>query len=396
MDIDAFFAGVEQALDPRLRGKPVIVGSGVIASCSYEARRLGLHAGMGLKEAKRLCPKGVFLEGRQNIYRCFTARIFEILRDLSPHVDTYLDEAFCDLGGMERLLGDLEERGRLLRARVERETGLSVTVGAGPNRMAAKIAGKTVKPGGVRWVRSREELSELIAPMPASVVPGVGRKVGRVLEELNVRTVSELRALPEAALVALFGLNGRALFERARGHDSRPVAPREIPGSISRETTFHSETSDRSEIEGMLQYLCGRASRSARALKLAAGTLTVKIAYADFQREACSRSFPHPTDLSDMIFETALKILKSIQTRRANLRLVGMALTHFSPRTGAFQLDLFKGEQGAKKVRLGAALDRIRDRFGHASVVDGRSIRLLGKLQQDDYGYVLRTPCLTK
>ncbi|MHC4600577.1 MAG: DNA polymerase Y family protein, partial [Planctomycetota bacterium] len=266
LDIDAFFAGVEQALDPRLRGKPVIVGSGVIASCSYEARRFGLHAGMGLREARRLCPRGVFLEGRQNIYRCFTARIFEILREFSPHVDTYLDEAFCDLSGMGRLLGDLEETGRWLRARVEGETGLSVTVGVGPNRMAAKIAGKTVKPGGVRWVRTVDEVAGLIASMPVSVVPGVGRKVGKVLSELNVRTVAELRALSEAALVALFGANGRALFERARGRDSRPVAPAEVPKSISRETTFHEETSDRVEIESMLQYLCGRASRAARAL----------------------------------------------------------------------------------------------------------------------------------
>jgi len=396
LDIDAFFAAVEQVLDARLRGRPVVVGTGVIASCSYEARSFGLHAGMPLREARRLCPRAVFLEGRHHVYRCFTARIFEILRGVSPRVDTYLDEAFCDLSGMERLLGDLRKTGEGVRERVRDETGLSVTVGLGPNRMASKIAGKTVKPGGVRWVRTEEDLAELIAPMPVEVVPGVGRKVGQVLIELNVRTVADLRALPEASLVALFGANGRAIFERARGRDSRPVAPAEIPKSISRETTFHAETGDPVEIEGMLQYLCGRASRAARGLGLAARTLTVKIAYNDFRRESRSRTLPRATDVDDEIFEAALALLKTIYTRRANLRLVGAVLSNFASRPGAFQLDLFRGAEGARRVRLCTALDRIRDRFGHASVLDGRSVGLLGRMKRDDHGYVLRTPCLTQ
>jgi DNA polymerase-4 len=396
LDIDAFFAGVEQVLDPRLRGRPVIVGSGVIASCSYEARRFGLHAGMSLRDARRLCREGVFLKGRQPIYRCFASRIFEILRETAPSVDTYLDEAFCDLSGMERLLGDPLRLGEAVRDRVLRATGLSVTVGLGPSRMAAKIAGKTVKPGGVRCVRTEAELASLIAPMEATVIPGVGRKVAEVLRDLNVRTVTDLRALPKPALTALFGANGRALFDRARGRDTRAVTPAEIPKSISRETTFHAETADRAEIEGMLQYLCGRASRAARTLGLSARTLAVKIAYADFRREKQARSFPHPTDLDDEIVSSALALLRSLYTRRANLRLVGMALSNFVPRASTLQLDLFRGAEPARRARLGTALDRIRDRFGHAAVVDGRSIRLLGKLQQDDYGYVLRTPCLTK
>jgi DNA polymerase-4 len=396
LDIDAFFASVEQVLYPKLEGRPVIVGSGVIASCSYEARRFGLHAGMGLREARRRCRGAVILKGRHHIYRCFTARIFEILRHVSPHVDTYLDEAFCDLEGMERLHGDLEHLGRGVRETVRRETGLSVTVGLGPNRMAAKIAGKTVKPGGVRWVRSEGDLGELIAPMPAEVLPGVGRKVGRVLDGLNVRTVADLRALPEAALTALFGANGRALYERARGRDSRPVTPAEIPRSISRETTFHAETGDRGEIEGMLQYLCGRAARAARGLGLATRTLSVKIAYADFQRERRSRTFARPADLDGDIVRDAFRLLKVLYTRRANLRLVGMALSNFVPRAASRQLDLFTGDEPARRACLGSALDRIRDRFGHAAVVDGRSLRLLGKLGRDDHGYVLRTPCLTK
>jgi len=395
-DIDAFFASVEQRLDPSLAGRPVIVGSGVIASCSYEARSFGLHAGMPLRKARSLCPEGVFLEGRRHVYGCFAERVFDALLELVPSAETSLDEAFCDLAGTERLFGDFRRLGDLVRLRVLEATGLSVTVGIGPNRMGAKIAGRTVKPGGVRRIRTESELASLMGPLPVSVIPGVGRKVGGVLSGLNVGTVADLRALPEAALVALFGAAGRALFARARGRDARSAAPAATPKRISRETTFHAETSDASEIEGMLQYLCGRAARALRKAGLSARTLSVRIGYADHRREAASRSFPEPCDRDDAMFRAALERLRALYTRRANLIHVGVALSGFVPRREVFQADLFGGEGGMRRVRLGAALDSIRDRFGHAAVIDGRSVNLLGRLRRDGHGYVLRTPCLTK
>jgi len=194
LDIDAFFASVEQQKDPRLQGRPVIVGAGVIASCSYEARARGLRAGMPIHHARRMCPEAVVLEGRHEVYRCFTDRIFEMCRDLSPAVETYLDEAYVDLTGTERLHGPAGAVGRRLRADIAAATGLSVSVGLGPNRMVAKLAGKAAKPGGVRRVRAAE-VDAFLARLPVRQLPGVGRVRNALLNRLNIHTIGDLRVV---------------------------------------------------------------------------------------------------------------------------------------------------------------------------------------------------------
>src|SRR5258708_29543770 len=222
VDIDAFFAAIEQQRDPRLKGKPVIVGAGVIASCSYEARRYGLRAGMRLSEARRLCPHAVFLEGHAQIYRCFAEDIFARCREFSPAVETYLDEAYCDLSGTTRLHGDvLDQAARLKRAILE-ATGLTVTCGIGPNRMLAKLAGKTVKPDGLARVVAAEAEAFLTA-RPIEQLAGVGHAHAQTLRSMNLRTIGELRALSPQVLEALFGAPGHLLYERCRGRDTAPV-----------------------------------------------------------------------------------------------------------------------------------------------------------------------------
>jgi nucleotidyltransferase/DNA polymerase involved in DNA repair len=227
VDIDAFFAAIEQRRNPRLRGKPVIVGAGVIASCSYEARRYGLRAGMPLSEAKRLCPQAVILEGHTQVYRCFAEDIFGRCRRLAPNVETYLDEAYCDLSGTERLHRDLAVAVRALKDEILDATGLTVTCGIGPNRMLAKLIGKTVKPDGLASIEAHEA-DAFLRDLAVDKLAGVGHAYAEVLRSMNLRTIGDMRVLPIDVLEALFGANGRLLFERCRGRDTAPVSEREI------------------------------------------------------------------------------------------------------------------------------------------------------------------------
>src|SRR5437867_12350109 len=212
VDIDAFFAGVGQRRDPRLQGRPVIVGAGVIASCSYEARAFGLRAGMPLSEARRLCPQAVILDGHAQVYRCFAEEIFARCRAIAPEVEAYLDEAYCDLSGTERLHGGLIEKVRELKLDILEATGLSVTCGIGPNRMLAKLIGKTVKPDGLARIGAAEA-DAFLHDRPIEQLAGVGHAHAKTLRSMNLRTMSALRALSAEVLVALFGANGRLLYE---------------------------------------------------------------------------------------------------------------------------------------------------------------------------------------
>lgn len=394
LDIDAFFASVEQILEPKLKGKPVIVGYGCIASCSYEARQYGLQAGMSMRDAIRRCPDAIVLDGHYQVYRCFAEKIFETCLDYTPSIETFLDEAYGDLTGTERIYSDPVASMRRLQREIRNRTGLSVTIGVGSNRMVAKMVSKTVKPSGVARLERGEE-AVFIRERPVRDLPGVGPKVGHVLESLNVHTIGELRRLSVEALRALFGENGAVLFDRCRGIDSPVIDESEIPRSISRETSFHRETIDRQEIEGMIYYLSERAARALRRLGLLARTLTLKLRYADFEGESARRSLVHPTRLDEDIFRLALRLLEVAYSRRAALRLVGVTLSNFVPEAGR-QMDLLRGPEHDRLERLYDGLDRLRSKYGHSAVVVGRSLDLLRKLRQDQHGFVLRTPSLTK
>jgi DNA polymerase-4 len=394
VDLDAFFASVEQLRYPHLRGKPVIVGNGVIASCSYEARRFGCYAGQPLSEARRVCPGVVILDGSEAVYRAFAEKTFALCAELSPVMETFLDEAFLDLSGTERLHGDLFERAGEWKERVRAQVGLPVTIGLGPNRMVAKIASKSVKPDGLRWIRAGQ-VETVLPELPIDRLPGVGHAIGAELAKLNVRTIGDLRVFPLPILERMFGAPGRALFERCRGVDTRPVETREIPQSISRETAFHEPAANPREIEGMLYYLTERAARHARGLGLAARTIDVWIDYVESGRERCQRSLGEPSDQDAVLFDRAVRILRGLLTRREALRRVGVALSRFSAGVAA-QSDLFDGDMAVERERLTQSLDLVRDRFGHASVVAGPSVQFLGRLVQDRNGFVLRTPSLTK
>ncbi len=394
VDIDAFFAAIEQQRDPRLRGRPVIVGAGVIASCSYEARRFGLKAGMPLSEARRLCPQAVIVEGHAQVYRCFAEEIFTRCREVSPAVETYLDEAYCDLTGTERLHRDLLEAARGLKRSILASTGLTVTCGLGPNRMLAKLAGKTVKPDGLARVTA-SEAEAFMRDRPVEQIAGVGHAHAKLLRSMNLRTAGEMRVLPVETLVRLFGAPGRLLFERCRGRDTAVVSEREIPLSISRETSFHRDTADHREIEGMFEYLAGRACRTARELGIRPRTVSVRLRYGDGESAEQARSLTQPSDADPVVLGLALELLARLFTRRVALHNVGLALSGFV-HGGGEQGALFDEREAGRRAALYRAFDGVRSAFGHGVLVSGRALHLKGRLEEDEHGFVLRTPSLTK
>jgi len=394
VDIDAFFAAIEQQRDPRLAGRPVIVGAGVIASCSYEARAYGLRAGMRLSEAKRLCPQAVILEGHAQVYRCYAETIFERCRALAPEVETYLDEAYCDLTGTGRLHGDPLEAARRLKVQIRADTGLAVTCGIGPNRTLAKLIGKTVKPDGLARVRAADA-EAFLCDRPIGQLPGVGHAHARTLQSMNVRTIGALRALPLEVLTALFGVHGHALFERCRGRDSAPVSARELPMSISRETSFHRDTADPVELEGMLEYLVGRACRTARELEIRPRTVAVRLRHADGEGAERARTLKVPSDADPVVLGLALDLTRRLYTRRLALHALGVTLSQFVPAAGE-QGALFDEREAGRRAALFRAFDDVRRAYGHGVMVSGRALHLKGRLEEDRHGFVLRTPSLTK
>ena len=394
VDIDAFFAAIEQQRNPRLRGRPVIVGAGVIASCSYEARKFGLRAGMRLSEARRLCPEVVILEGHAHVYRCFAEEIFGRCRSLAPAVETYLDEAYCDLTGTERLHGDLAAAARGRKDRIREATGLTVTCGIGPNRMLAKLVGKTVKPDGLARIEAHEA-DAFLRDRPVEQLAGVGHAYAKTLRSMNLNTIGDLRQLPVEVLAALFGANGRLLFARCRGRDTGPVTEREVPLTISRETSFHRDTADRTEIEGMLEYLVGRACRTARELEIRPRTVAVHVRYSDGEGDGHARSLAQASDTDPVVLAPALDVLRRLFTRRVALHAVGVTLSNFS-RAGGDQGSLFDEREAGRCAALFRAFDGVRGAYGHGVLVSGRALHLKGRLEEDLHGFVLRTPSLTK
>jgi DNA polymerase-4 len=394
LDIDAFFAHIEQVLDPRLAGRPVIVGAGVIASCSYEARAFGLKAGMSLSDARRLCPKAIILEGHAQTYRCFAERIFALCREVAPAVETYLDEAYCDLSGTERLHGDLNVLAAGLKQRIREATGLGVTCGLGPNRMLAKLIGKTVKPDGLAAIAA-EDAEAFLCGRPVEQLAGVGHAHAKTLRSMNLNTIGDLRVLEPAVLEALFGAPGRMLYERCRGRDTAVVIAREVPQSIARETSFHRDTADRAEIEGMLEYLVGRACRTARELEIKPRTISVRLRYSDGEGDDQARSLVHASDADPIVLELALAVLRRLFTRRVALHTLGVTLSNFASGL-AEQGSLFDEAEAGRRAALYRAFDGVRSAYGHGALVSGRALHLRGKLEQDRHGFVLRTPSLTK
>jgi DNA polymerase-4 len=399
IDIDAFFASVEVLLNPALKGRPVVVGGlpherGVASTCSYEARRYGVHSGMPLRKAHQLCPQGVFIRGNYQVYQAFSEKFFRILHEYTPDVeDASLDEAYLELTRCRHLYASFSGAAREIKSRVERELGITVSVGAGPNKILAKLATKRAKPAGFFEVEpGREE--EFLRTLGIEALPGIGPKSQAILRMLNIQRLGDLWGLPRTTLRALFGLEGEELFLQSRGIDCRPVVTRTVPKSVSRETTFLEDLWDKRLLLAHLAYLCDRLTLGLRQGCLYAHVIEVKARTSDFKTEVRRRLLLSPRQGMGDIFRISQELFLDLVGRtRLSLRLVGVKAADLvrSRPLSLYEPDSDRGE------RLGEAVDRVRDKYGFGSVLTARE-RMLDPLYafEPRRGFVLKTASLTK
>jgi DNA polymerase IV len=399
VDIDAFFAAVEVLLDPSLAGKPVIVGGlpherGVASTCSYEARKFGVHSGMPLGECYRLCSQGVFVRGNYHVYETFSERFFRVLHAATPDVEeASLDEAYLELTRCGHIYPSFTEAARELKRRVEREIGVTVSVGAAPNKILAKLATGRAKPAGFFEIREGEEAAYL-RDLGIEALPGIGPKAQVVLRLMNIHKIGQLWDLPRATLRTLFGAGGDDIYLQSRGIDSRPLVTRTLPKSVSRETTFLEDLWDRRLLLAHLAYLCDRLTLALREDRLYAHVIEVKARYADFKTEIKRRLVLSPLQEMGKIYKIAEALfLELIAGSRLALRLVGVKASDL---VRVRPLSLFE-PYSERPENLGRALDQVRDKYGFGSVLTARE-KMLDAVYafEPRRGYVLKTASLTK
>jgi DNA polymerase-4 len=397
LDGDAFFVSLEQRDDPKLRGKPVAVGTGVVASCSYEARRDGVRTGMRLTEARWRCRDLIIVPGEYPRYEQAARRMQAICQERTPLVEVAaLDDLYLDLSPFHEYVS-LEQVARDLRAQINEEVRLSVSIGMGSNKLIAKVATKQAKPGREVVVAAGTE-REYLAPWPARVLPGAGRKIADRLEQLNVQRVKEVAVMPVPVLRGLFGNQGRLLHQQAHGIDFRPVEPRKPPQSVSRRTSFDPPRGDPEFLRAMLDYLVERAVSWLHFQGLAAKRTEVTIRYGDYETATGHASFSRPADEIRDLQEVVRDCFDRLYQRRLPLRLLGVTLAPLVPPDR--QLTLLPGFMDEARTTCGRQLaeckDAIRRRFGFTALLTGSALLLANQLDRDRENFRMRTPCLTR
>ncbi len=399
IDLDAFFVSVEQVLNPELRDKPVVVGGrpggrGVVAAASYEARAFGLHSGMPLKTASRLCPQAIFIEGSFPKYRDASQKFMVILADFSPFLEPMgLDEAYLDVTGFESIYGSIHRMAVAIKQRIKNELELCASVGIASGKVVAKVASELSKPDGLLEVARGEEPS-FLAPLPVAKLPGIGKKTERILRSLGINTIGELAATPLDTLKSHFGASGEVLYRSANGIDDRKV---ELPGaakSISRETTFDKDTRDRSLLKATLRYLGERVGADLRRQGKQTRCVVLKLRYADFTTITRSHTLPQTTDSDQTIFDTGVKLLnRELSLQKQPVRLIGIGVSNLveSSRQLAM-LDL----SAQRLEQLNKAIDHIRNKYGFTAIQTGRTLLLKDVFPETEKGYTLHTPSLSR
>jgi DNA polymerase-4 len=377
VDMDAFYASVEQRDDPSLRGRPVIVGGtggrGVVAAASYEARRYGVHSAMPMREALRRCPEAVCVRPRIGRYAEVSRQVFAVFHEFTPLVQGLsLDEAFLDVTAGTGALGDGEHAAREIKHRIRERTGLTASVGVAPNKLVAKIASDLRKPDGLVVVRA-EEITALLDPLPIRRLFGLGAKTAPKVEALGIHTLGELRQASPARLRPIFGRYTERVLQRAAGMDTRPVVPDQDGKQISAEETFDADIADHARLRAEIVRLADKVSARLRRREFTAGCVTVKIRRKDFTTFTRQRHFEPPTQETRVITAVARELLDGwlAAQPRAALRLLGVGVSDLAPAT---QLDLFTTPQTSRNRELDAAVDRIRERFGKVAVAPASTL----------------------
>lgn len=374
IDMDAFFAAIEQRDNPALLGRPVVVGAdpkggkgrGVVSTCSYEARRYGIHSAMPIFLAYRRCPHAVFLPVDMRTYASVSCGVFKILNDFTPDVEPVsIDEAFLDITGSYHLFGSALDTCRKMKERIRAELRLTASVGIAPTKTIAKIASDHCKPDGLLEITASQVL-EFLWPLPIERMWGVGAKMQKELDKFGIKTIGDLARMPEEVLSKRFGAHGRHLYALAHGVDEREVTTREEIKSVSHEHTFETDTADKRQIYEVLSVLSEKVSRRLRQYGLKGRTVTLKVRLKDFQTFTRDSTLPERTNFFEPIYKTSKMLFDVFHREGSQYRLVGVRVTHFQDpyvREG-----LFDDPRTERMERVHKAVDKIKDKFGDGMI----------------------------
>jgi len=392
VDMDAFYASVEQLENPHMRGKPVIVGGvdsarGVVSTASYEARVFGIHSAMSVAEARKRCPHGIFINGRQSVYADYSKRLMDCLSEFSPSLEQIsVDEAFMDMTGSEKLFGDAPVSGMKLKQMIQDRLGITASIGIAENKFLAKLASDVNKPNGLKVVLP-SEVQSFLDPLPVGKLWGVGKKSVQSLHQLGLYHIAQLKKYSLENLVSHVGENfAHHIYALAEGKDNRELVPERVEKSISHERTFEEDTGDTDLIGALLLDLSERVARRARKDELQGRTITFIWRNPDFSRQSNSQTLSEATDSSQIIFETVLKLFTVTSTllgedrlkksgprqnfvtrprvNNRQFRLIGVRLSQFILESQ--QLSLFTNEKPQTNVDV--AMDAVRNKFGEGAI----------------------------
>ena len=380
VDMDAFFASVEQLDNPELAGKCVIVGGlsgrGVVSAASYEARKFGVHSAIPMYLARQKCPHGIFLSPRMNRYSEISEKIMAILKTFSPLVEPVsIDEAYVDISGCERLHGDYLKTGSVLKMKIKDIVGLSCSVGIAPNKFLAKIASDTNKPGGLTAI-SDENACGFAESVPIGKVPGIGKVRLQEIEIIGIKTLGDVKKYPEDILIKRFGKFGSRLMQLASGADDSPVLPPAPSKSVSVETTLDKDTSDRNLLKEYLLKQSEDIGSELRRLGVRAKTIMLKVKHADFRQITRTITIKTPVCSSQVIYKEVSKLLDTYGFKE-KFRLIGVGATRFVPISDPVQMSIFNS--GNKKngnwEKVDKAVDDIKKKFGKDILVKNPKTR---------------------
>ena len=391
VDMDAFFAAVEQRENPAIKGKPVIIGAdpregsgrGVVSTCSYEARKFGVHSAMPISQAYKLCPQAVYLPPNGRLYSQVSRSIFEIFYEFTDAVEPLsIDEAFLDVTGSVRLFGDGEKIARLIKDRIVEKEHLTASVGLAPNKYLAKIASDLRKPDGLVIVEE-DKIAEFLHPLDISRLWGAGKKTQEKLRKMGIQTIGDLARFPLDVLQKTFGKMGPHFYNLAHGIDNREVHAESGVKSVSNEHTFGKDVDDIDLIMSTLLKLSEKVGYRLRKKNLRGKTAHLKMRYDDFTTLTRNRTLMQNFNSTDTIYGTIKKLFEENYTSDRKIRLLGVGVSHFEDKTSA-QRSIFDEENG-KKQKLDMLQDALSDRYGKSIVSRAESMKLKSKRDEDDF-----------
>jgi DNA polymerase-4 len=366
MDLDSFFVSVERLYDSRLNGKPILIGGsgdrGVVASCSYEARKFGVHSAMPMRTARQLCPEALIIRGDFEKYSQKSHEITEIIREDVPLFEkSSIDEFYIDYTGMDRFFGCFK-MAKELREKILKESGLPISLGLSENKTVSKVATGEAKPNNYKEVIRGTE-KPFLAPLSVRKIPMIGEKTSLTLYNMGVKTVKTLQVMPSELLEATFGKNGLSIWEKANGIDRSPVVPYSEAKSISSENTFEQDTIDVKMLEANLIAMTEQLAGKLRQKQQLTACVTVKIRYSDFDTHTVQQRIPY-TSADHTLIKTVKELFKKLYTRRLLIRLIGVRFSNLVH--GNYQINLF--EDTEEQIRLYQALDKINVKYGDKTV----------------------------